>query len=172
MCWGLAAWFSLTLAAFCPLSSHFLIDPPSLSLSAGWLSVHRPSSWLKFRDTWRIAGKLASLVDLVIQNMALDHSRINLPLTYRANDAHPKICPQEEANSSLSFLFAPSVLAFWFGLPLQHTFEFSFFFCSYSSNLLPASSFTMQSPLTPVHFLFSFSFSSPRVLVPLDRSLL
>lgn len=59
--------------------------------------------------------------------MALDHSRINLPLTYRANDAHPKICPQEEANSSLSFLFAPSVLAFWFGLPLQHTFEFFLF---------------------------------------------
>lgn len=53
--------------------------------------------------------------------MALDHSRINLPLTYRANDAHPKICPQEEANSSLSFrslrvgflVWSPTPTYFW-----------------------------------------------------------
>lgn len=49
--------------------------------------------------------------------MALDHSRINLPPTYRANDAHPKRCPLEEINSSLSFyLFAPSFLCWLTGL--------------------------------------------------------
>ena len=39
--------------------------------------------------------------------MALDHSRINLPLSNRANDAQPKRCPLEEIHPTLFYLFPP-----------------------------------------------------------------
>ncbi len=54
--------------------------------------------------------KLASAADLVTLNMVLDHSRINLPLTNKANDAHPKRCPLEEIHLSISFHLFDSLL--------------------------------------------------------------
>lgn len=59
--------------------------------------------------------------------MAPDHSRINLPLTNRANDAHPKRCPLEEIHPTLFYLF-PYFLLWWLtGLLLSHIWCFYFF---------------------------------------------
>lgn len=77
-------------------------------------------------------GKLASFIDLVILNMALDHSHINLPLTNRANDAHPKRCLERREIHPFHFIFllllpcvvllvsspAPTHLTFLICLPL------------------------------------------------------
>lgn len=91
----------LTLATFCSLSSHYLLCLSVclfLSLSACGLSALCTdlspvySSGIN-RGSQR---KLASVDYLLMLNMALDHSGINLPLTNRANDAHPTRCPLEE----------------------------------------------------------------------------
>lgn len=61
--------------------------------------------------------KLAPVLDLVILNMALDHCHINLPLTNRANDAHPE---RFSRDSAFPFhLFAPSSLSWLTGLVLR-----------------------------------------------------
>lgn len=103
--------------------------PLSLSLSAGWLSALCTDLVPDYSSGINVGlqGKLASVVDLVILNMALDHSRINLPLTNRANDAHPKRCPPEEINSSVSFyLFAPFFLCWLIGpVSCSHTSDVS-----------------------------------------------
>lgn len=118
--------FSCSLQFYISISNVWLsflslpcASPPPCSLSAGWLSALCTDLVPDYSSgiNGGLLEKLASVVDLVILNMALDHSCINLPLTNRANDVHPKRCPLEEINSSFSFyLFAPFFLCWLIGL--------------------------------------------------------
>lgn len=159
--------FSLTLAlvTFCSLSPRCLVPPSialALSLSAGWLSALCTDRVPDYSSGINegLQGKLASVVDLVILNMALDHSRVNLPLTNRANDAHPKRCPPEGKIHPSLFIFlllfscvgllvsspAPTHLMFLLFNSLSFsTPTFTYYFLS-------PSFVTSQSPLTPAVF--------------------
>lgn len=98
-----------------------------------------------------LQGKLASVIDLVILNMALDHSHINLPLTNRANDAHPKRClERREIHPFLSFflLLLPCVGLLVSSPAPTHLTFYSLSTPTFTHNFLSAS-FTLQPPLTP-----------------------
>lgn len=115
--------FSCTVQFEVSISNVLLSSLPlSLSVSAGWLSAHNLVPDYSSGINEGLQEKLASVVDLVILNMALDHSRINLPLTYRTNDAHLKRNPLEEVIHPSLFIFRLlfPVLAYWSRLLLPH----------------------------------------------------
>ncbi len=127
--------------------------------------------------------KLASAADLVTLNMVLDHSRINLPLTNKANDAHPKRCPLEEIHLSISFHLFDSFFFFLCTLiglvSCSHTDVSTIIFAPFFFCLFVYSHFHRQIFYPPQYFtlyhslLLSFNpvFSprSPTVLGPRDR---